>query len=234
MPSVLITGANRGLGLEFVKQYLADGWKVHALARKWDGALAELTQKNPSLTLHEADVTDHASIDAVAATLKGEALDVLINNAGYYGPNFGGEGQTFKTMDYAVWRKAFEVNTLGPYKVTQAFVGNLAKGQQKKLVFISTGMASMEGMKQAGMISTAYQSTKAALNMTGVVLATELKDQGIGVLLIHPGWVKTDMGTQAADIAPETSIKGMRKVIEGFSTRDGVAFRDYTGAPLPW
>jgi NAD(P)-dependent dehydrogenase (short-subunit alcohol dehydrogenase family) len=234
MSTILITGASRGLGLEFVKQYLADGWAVHAVARKTDGELAKLTS-NKALAIHNLDVTDHAAVEALGQKLKDVNFDVLLNCAGISGAeDLDGTGQNFARMNYDMWRKVFEINTLAPYKFTQVFAPHLAKSKNPRVVMITSQMGSLEGMKEAGMVMTAYQSSKAALNMTGVTLSTELKPKGIAVLLIHPGWVKTDMGTDAAPLMPKESIEGMRKVIANSNISDTASYRDYQGKKLAW
>ncbi len=235
MPSVLITGANRGLGLEFLRQYLSDGWRVHACARNTEGELAQLAKENKSLTLHVLDVTDHKAVDALAKKLQDEAIDVLINNAGIFGPSgFDGGGQNLAGMDYDLWRKAFETNTIAPFKMAQAFQSHLARGERKCLVLLSTEMASLSRQTRDGMTSTAYQSSKAALNMVGVVLSHELKDKGIAVLMLHPGWVATDMGGASAPLKAPQSVSGMRKLIQTASLKDTGSYRDYTGRLMAW
>lgn len=236
MPSVLITGTSRGLGLEFVRQYAKEGWEIHACARKSSAELAELAKKYPSVSVHELEVTDHTAVDALSNKLKNTALDMLINNAGIYGPSddFRGHGQNLETMDFALWRRVFETNTLAPYKMTQAFLSQLEKGQKKMVVMLSTEMASLAEMKDSGMTSTCYQSSKAALNMAGISLAHELKPRGVAVLLLHPGWVKTDMGGNSAPLTPEESIAGLRKVIAASTLRDTASYRDYSGRTLAW
>jgi NAD(P)-dependent dehydrogenase (short-subunit alcohol dehydrogenase family) len=235
MSAILITGASRGLGLEFVKQYAADGWDVHAVARKAEGEIAGLAKQHSNIKLHTLDVTDHAAVDALGQEMRDVALDVLINCAGIFGPEgFGGEGQNFASMDYALWRKVLEVNTLAPYKFTQTFVPHLTKSKNPRVALITSQMGSMAGMKEAGMISTAYQSSKAALNMTGITLSTELRPKGITVLLLHPGWVQTDMGGSEAPVKPTESITGMRKVIADAGMSDTASYHDYQGKQIAW
>ncbi len=237
MPTLLVTGASRGLGLEFTRQYLMADWQVHACARDPDaGELAGLARSHKSLHRHRLDVTDPAAIGDLAAALKDVPLDVLINNAGIYGPkdNFEGRGQNLASMNYDLWRKAFETNTIAPYKMTQAFAPNLQKAGPAKVVMISSEVASLPGMKSAGMTVTCYQSSKAALNMAGICLAHELRPMGIAVLLLHPGWVRTDMGGPAAPVDARDSVTGMRQVIADFSLKDTAAYRDYRGRKLAW
>jgi NAD(P)-dependent dehydrogenase (short-subunit alcohol dehydrogenase family) len=194
-----------------------------------------LAKKSANLTLHALEVTNHAAIEALAKKLGDITLDVLINNAGIFGPSgFDGEGQNFEGMDYALWRQAFETNTLAPYKMTQAFAPHLARGKNKCVVMLSTRMASLSGMKEAGMLSTAYQSSKAALNMAAITLSQELKAQEITVLMLHPGWVRTDMGGEEAPLEAKDSVTSMRKVIASARLKDTGSFRDYQGKALAW
>src|SRR5688572_14595035 len=154
MPSVLITGTARGLGLEFVRQYAGEeGWNIHACVRKPSPELLELAKKYPSISVHELEVTDHVAVDALAEKLKDTPLDLLINNAGIYGPSddFQGYKQNLASMDFDLWRKVLETNTLSPYKMTQAFLPQLEKGQKKMVVMLSTEMASLSEMKEAGL-----------------------------------------------------------------------------------
>ncbi|HVY12786.1 MAG TPA: SDR family oxidoreductase, partial [Alphaproteobacteria bacterium] len=228
---------SRGLGLEFTRQYLADGWDVHACARDLGkGELASLKAKYPAqLSAHKLDVTDHAAIKALSTELKSLALDVLLNNAGIYGPTgFDGQGQNLESMDADLWARVLSTNTIAPYKMTQAFLPQLQKGKNPRAVFITSKMGSITEMKNSGMVSTAYQSSKAALNMAGVCLATELKPKGVAVILLHPGWVQTDMGGSEAPLQPEEAVSGMRQVIDKSTLRDTASFRDYQGKALPW
>jgi NAD(P)-dependent dehydrogenase (short-subunit alcohol dehydrogenase family) len=236
MPSVLITGTSRGLGLEFVRQYAEEGWDIHACARKPSTELLELAKKHASISVHELEVTDHAAVDVLAKKLKDAPIDVLINNAGIYGPSddFQGYKQNLESMDFDLWRKVLETNTLSPYKITQAFLPQIEKGQKKIVVMLSTEMASLSEMKEVGLTATCYQSSKAALNMAGISLAHELKPRGVAVLLLHPGWVKTDLGGASAPVSVQDSIAGLRKVIASSGLRDSASYRDYSGQRLAW
>jgi len=226
MPTVLITGANRGIGLEFARQYGRDGWRVIATCRNPIG-LGELASIDGDIEVHGLDVTDHAQVDRLAAELQGTAIDVLINNAGVYGP----KDMAAETMDFAAWEQVLRVNTLAPFKVATAFAGHVAGSEQKKLVNISSRMGSLEGTASGG--EYIYRSSKAALNKTMQTLARDIGG-GIIMALFHPGWVRTDMGGAEADIDVETSVTGMRRVIEGLTAPDNGAFFDYDGTPVPW
>ena len=161
MPTVLITGANRGIGLEFVRQYAEDGWQVHACSRHTDApALSHLAeQQGDNIHLHQLDVADHSQIDQLAKRLSDTPIDVLISNAGIYP---GGAAETFGTIDYDAWVKAFQVNTMAPLKMAEAFIENVARGSEKKIVNITSKMGSIDDNTSGGYYL--YRSSKTALN----------------------------------------------------------------------
>ncbi len=220
MPTVLITGASRGIGREFVRQYEDAGWRVIATCR--DPAGTDL-----SCETHALDVTDPASVDAVGATLRDEAIDVLINNAGLYGPRDYGPN----SIPYDDWESVLRTNLLAPMRVTAALMEPVARSDRKLFVFLSSIMGSIGG---GGGGQYIYRSSKAALNAAVVALAQDVRPKDIGCLLLHPGWVQTDMGGPSAAIDVVTSVTGMRQVIEGWSIDETGVFRDYAGEPLPW
>jgi NAD(P)-dependent dehydrogenase (short-subunit alcohol dehydrogenase family) len=191
MPSALITGANRGLGLEFARQYLADGWQVYAACRDPESA-SELRRladgSGQKLLIIGLDVTDPLSIKAAAAELAGRAIEVLLNNAGVGGVR----GQTIGNIDYKAWAKVLDVNTLGPMRVAEAFVDNVARSERKLIVTIISGMGSIADNTSGG--AFAYRSSKAAVNMVMRSLAIDLAPRGITCVVVNPGWVQTDMG----------------------------------------
>jgi NAD(P)-dependent dehydrogenase (short-subunit alcohol dehydrogenase family) len=229
--TVLITGANRGLGLEFCRQYADDGWRVLACCRSLEKAdeLKRLADRYPDMRTYALDVTDFAQIDDVAAQLRGTAVDVLINNAGVYGDN---PGRGFGQLDYAQWTKTMAINALAPVKMAEGFLPHLKRGDKKLLVAISSLMGSISDNSGGG--SIIYRSSKAALNAAMKSLAIDLKDRGIGVLILHPGWVKTDMGGPNALIDAPQSIAGMRRSIAAFTLAQSGNFINYDGTPLPW
>lgn len=236
MPNVLITGANRGIGFELTRQYVADGWHVFATCRSLiaSEALENMEKEHDELRVFELDVTDHGAVDALAETLADTPLDLLINNAGTIGGKSFQEGagdQQFGSMDYQVWARAFAVNTMAPLKFAEAFAGHLGAGAGKKLVTISSHMGSMTLMDGGLYI---YRSSKAAVNAVMKALSMELKDRGITVALLHPGWVRTDMGTEAAEISVEESASGLRSVIAGLGLEDSGRFLSYEGKEIPW
>jgi NAD(P)-dependent dehydrogenase (short-subunit alcohol dehydrogenase family) len=222
--TVLITGANRGLGLEFSRQYAADGWHVIACCRDPKDA-PEL--KKLKTEVHALDVTSQDSIDQLAKTLKGKPIDVLVNNAGTHG-----DRRPFGETDVALWKQIFAVNTIAPYQVLAALLDNLVAGAQKKVVNISSKVGSIGDGPSGG--SYAYRSSKTALNMVMMNAAHELRNHGITILLIHPGWVQTDMGGPSAPVTIEQSITGVRRIIDKATPAETGHFYDYTGRQLPW
>jgi len=227
MATVLITGANRGLGLEFCKQYADEGWDVLACCRNPETAdkLADI----PQVRVLPLDVSDFAQIDKLAAQLQDTAIDVLINNAGIYGDS---PRRSFGQLDYAAWTQTLTINTQAPVKMAEAFLPNLQQGDKKMLVSISSQMGSIADNGSGG--SIVYRTSKAALNAAMKSIAIDLAEQGIGVLVLHPGWVKTDMGGPNALIDAQKSVAGMRQVIARFTLDQSGGFLKYDGSSLPW
>ncbi len=229
MSNVLITGANRGIGLELAKQYAADGDRVFAFCRSPQSAEALRALPAGSggrVTVHPMDVGDEDSIRAAAKSLGDQPVDILINNAG----TRGGDKQSLEEIDTADWLDAFRVMTIGPFRVVQAFLPNLKRAENPKIVTITSQIAATT-WPMGGFYS--YGSAKAAVNRVMLALARDLKDQAI-VALIHPGWVKTDMGGPHADIAPEESAAGIRNVIASLSKSDTGKFFRWRGDIHPW
>ena len=229
--SLLVTGSNRGLGLEFVRQYAADGWKVYAACRA-PGEAVELMglagDSGGRIEVVGLDVTDLASVRDAASRLGGVPLDLLINNAGVGSPR----QQKLGSLDYAAWQRVLDTNTLGPMRVTEAFLANVEKGQQKKIVTITSGMGSIEDNGSGG--SYAYRSSKAAVNMVVKSLSIDLAARGITCIVMNPGWVRTDMGGPGGQLSPEQSISAMRKVIAGLKPADSGKFFNHNGRQYPW
>lgn len=238
MPSVLITGANRGLGFGLTKLYAADGWRVFACCRNPDNAteLAALADgSNGSLTLHRVDIEDHASIDALAASLKGQPIDVLLNVAGYYGKIIVSEPgglQEFGTSDYSEWEKTMRINVYGPMKIAETLIDNVVASDQKKLVTLSSIAGSIGGNNFGKMYP--YRASKSAVNAIMKSMAADFQEQGVIAIPMHPGWVRTEMGGPTADIDADTSIAGMKKVIDGLTLADSGKYMVYDGSELPW
>ncbi len=223
-PTVLITGANRGLGLEFARQYAADGWKVIGTARKPEQA-DELNAL--SVDVAKLDVADQASVDALAESLEGRAIDLLINNAGIFP-----RANKIEEIDFDDYGRTIAVNTLGPVRVTRGLLPNLRSSEKKTIVNITSRLGSI-GLNDFG-IFYGYRESKAALNMFTKTLAIELGPEGFTCLTIHPGWVKTDMGGENADLTPEESISGMRAVIQKLGPEDTGTYWSYSGEEVPW
>jgi NAD(P)-dependent dehydrogenase (short-subunit alcohol dehydrogenase family) len=226
MPTVLITGANRGLGHEFATQYAKDGWTVIATCRTQD-ELPVLRQIEGDVQAHQLDVSKQEQVDALANELSGTAIDVLIANAGMYGPK-----GSLQTMALDGWLDTFEVNAIGPVRLARAFLPHVTQSEQKKLVAITSKMGSIEDNGSGG--SIAYRSSKAALNAAWKSVAIDTKDDGVLALLLHPGWVRTRMGGPNGLIDAEESINGMRKVIDRLDTANSGSFIDYKGEIVPW
>jgi NAD(P)-dependent dehydrogenase (short-subunit alcohol dehydrogenase family) len=224
MPTVLITGAARGLGLDFTTQYAARGWKVHACAREPKGLQAVKGDIHP----HKLEVTDYAAVKALAQELGNAALDVLICNAGIAGREAG----TLGSIDPATWRQTFEVNTLAPLMMAQAFVDLVARSGQRKLVAISSRLGSIAQNDTGGMY--AYRPSKTALNMEWKSLSRDTASRGLICVVLHPGWVQTDMGGASAPLTIEQSVPAMVKVIDGLKSKDNGRFINYDGTEISW
>lgn len=225
MPTVLITGAARGLGLDFVRQYAAKGWKIHACAR--DPAATSLKAVKGEVLPHKLDVIDYESVAALAKELSGEAIDVLINNAGVAGR----EAATLGSVDPAVWRETFEINALAPLMVAEAFLEHVARSKDRKMIAISSRLGSI-GLNDGSRY--AYRASKAALNMQWTSLAKDTAGKGLICVVLHPGWVQTDMGGKAAPLTIEQSVPAMVKVIDGLKSTDTGRFINYDGSPIVW
>ena len=225
---VLITGANRGLGLEFTQQYAADGWNVLACCRHPQSALdlQALAAAHSNVKIHTLDVADFAQIDALALQLKDESIDVLINNAGVY------PASSFGDTNYDDWVAAFKVNSMAPLKIAEAFVQHITRGQIKKIATLTSKMGSLDDNTSGE--SYSYRSSKTAVNMVMKSLSIDLKPYGISVVMLHPGWVQTDMGGSNALINAQTSVSGLCKVIESLSLNTTGQFIAFDGKAIPW
>ncbi|CCG06787.1 SDR family oxidoreductase [Pararhodospirillum photometricum] len=224
MPTVLITGANRGLGLEFARQYKAAGWDVIATCRDPIGADALGALGVEELAL---DVAEPGAIPVFASRLEGRPLDLLVCNAGVYGG-----AQALTEVDIAAWEHTFRVNTIAPLKLTEALLPNLRLAPGAKAVYVSSLMASMTENTSGG--EYIYRSSKAALNAVVKSLSLDLRADGITVAALHPGWVRTDMGGPNGMIDAPESVTGLRRVIDGLTPADSGRFLAYTGANVPW
>jgi NAD(P)-dependent dehydrogenase (short-subunit alcohol dehydrogenase family) len=226
MSTVLITGAARGLGLEFTRQYAAKGWKVHACARKPEALKAIKGDIHP----HRLEVTDYKAVQALAKQLAGEAIDVLICNAGV-----GGEGshaaQAFGHFDPALWRHMFEVNTFAPLMMAEAFAEHVARSGERKLIAITSILGSLANNNGG---RYAYRASKTALNMEWSCLAKDLAGKGVICVALHPGWVQTDMGGASAALTIDQSVPPMVKTIAALKPTDNGRYLQYDGTELPW
>jgi NAD(P)-dependent dehydrogenase (short-subunit alcohol dehydrogenase family) len=224
MPNVFLTGAGRGLGLEFAKQYAADGWRVIATAR--DPAHADgLRAIRGKVEIHALDVADFAATARLGEMLREEAIDVLIANAGISGPR----EMSLKDVDGAGWAEVFRVNTMAPAAIAGALIDQIARSEQRKAIAISSRLGSV-AENNGGMY--VYRSSKAALNAVWKSFAVD--NPGLIATVLHPGWVRTDMGGAAAPVAPAESVAGMRRVIAGLTKQDSGGFRNFDGTPIPW
>jgi NAD(P)-dependent dehydrogenase (short-subunit alcohol dehydrogenase family) len=225
MPTVFITGANRGIGLEFAREYVAEGWRVHAACRN-PAKASDLRAVKGDVTVHALDVADDTALEALAEKLKGEAIDVLINNAGIL------DSDGFGRTDTETWMRAFRVNSIAPLHVLERFLPHLERGQKKTAVALTSKMGSIADNGSGG--SYIYRSSKAALNAAMKSAAIDLKAKGITVAVFHPGWVKTDMGGRGAAIDAKTSVAGLRSKIASLKPGDSGRFFNYDGKELPW
>lgn len=234
-PTALITGTNRGIGLEYVKQYAAKGWRVIATCRNPQEAtdLQALAKANPAILIEKMDVTDFEQIDAVAAKYKDQPIDVISNNAGYTG---GGTSQTFgKKMEWQEFDVVLRTNVIGPLKVAEAFLPNLLAGQQKKLINVSSSEGSISGVNAPRLYF--YRSSKAALNMEMRNLSIGMKSKGISVAMINPGMVDTDMMKSLPKSmlrSKEDAVKDLIRITDQLSLDNTGTFWNYDGKVLPW
>lgn len=237
MPTVLVTGASRGIGLELVRQYAVDGWDVLATARDPQNSveLAELFGiYGTKIKIHALDVADEASIKVLTDAMDGQAIDLLVNNAGTY-PR---KGTHIGELDYEAWSETFETNLFGVMRLTEALLDNVARSERKQIAAISSGMGSL-GAAASGSVesmgaSYQYRTSKAALNMAMLILSKELAPRGISVAIISPGWVKTDMGGAHAAITPQVSVAGIKRVLDAGGMGISGKFLSYDGSAWAW
>lgn len=228
--TILITGSNRGIGLEVCTQFARDGWRVFACCRDLDSAAAlkSLQDAHPRVELIQLDVTDQAQMLSLGEALKGEPIDILLNNAGYYGP----KGVRFGKVDRSEWRRVLESNTIAPYMMSETFCDNVAASDHKVIAMMSSKVGSIADNRSGG--GYIYRTSKTALNQVVKSLSIDLRERGITVIALHPGWVKTAMGGPGALIATEQSVGGLKKILlEADITYSG-RFYDYDGCEIPW
>ncbi|MCH8136565.1 MAG: SDR family oxidoreductase [Proteobacteria bacterium] len=230
MTTVLITGTNRGIGLEFVQQFLARGDTVLATCRHPDSApaLQQLQKENQHLQVLELDVASTESLQNFPQQLAADAIDIFINNAGVYGPR----DASFGNVDGNTWMSVLQVNSIAPILLTQLLIDKLRAGVDKKLLYLTSKMGSIDDNSGGG--SYVYRSSKTALNAVVKSLAVDLSVDGFKAAVLHPGWVLTDMGGSNALIDTETSVTGMIAVIDSLSIEQSGSFFNYDGSVIPW
>lgn len=229
METVLISGANRGIGLELVRQYLQDGWRVFAGCRQPEKArdLNALAGQG-ELIVQPLDVTDARQIENLRSAVGDTPIDVLINNAGTYGQKNGGFGRT----DAVAWEETFRINVIAVMRMMETFADAVAAAGHGIIANMSSKMGSMSDNTSGG--GYVYRSSKAALNAITVSAAQDLESRGIRVVALHPGWVRTDMGGPNALIDVHESVSGLRRVIAGLGPEQSGSFLDYRGETIPW
>lgn len=223
-PTVLITGANRGIGLEYARQFAAKGYTVIGTARDPGDAreLSAVTRRVEAL-----DVADPASVAALAQRLRGVPIDILVNNAGV----FDRQDTTIENVDFEMMERTLAVNTLGPLRVTQALLPNLRAGQRRAIVNMSSQLGSIANSSGGWY---AYRTSKAALNQVTRTMSVELGKAGFICVVLHPGWVRTDMGGEGATYSPQESVAGLVAVVEKLGPADNGRFYDFKGTSIPW
>jgi NAD(P)-dependent dehydrogenase (short-subunit alcohol dehydrogenase family) len=225
--TVLITGANRGLGLEFVKQYAMNDYQVIACTRKINknDALHQLQASFKNISIYALDVANFALIDQLSKTLK-QPIDILINNAGAY------PDSSIDHINYDAWLDAFKINTLAAFKMTTSFLPHLKKGTLKKIASLTSKMGSIDDNSAGG--EYLYRSSKTALNMVMKSLSIDLKPYNLAVITLHPGWVRTDMGGPNGLIDADESVAGMKRQIDNLSMKNTGQFIAFDGKKIPW
>ncbi len=224
MTTIMITGASRGLGLEFARQFYSEECRVIATCR--NPKKANELNSIGDIDVHSLDVTDDKSVANLADKLRGENIDILINNAGVIGQRDG-----FGRLNYDIWAETMDTNVFGPMRVAEAFRDNVMNSEKKQMIFITSRMGSIT---EAVPNAYVYRSSKAALNMAVKCLSVELEQQGLIAVLFHPGHVQTDMGGQAAPVTPQKSIEGMKNQIVALTHDDNGRFLSYDGHQIPW
>jgi NAD(P)-dependent dehydrogenase (short-subunit alcohol dehydrogenase family) len=244
--TVLITGSNRGIGLEFARQYAEQGWRVIATCRRPDEVveLAEIVTAYPNVTIKRLDVTDHAGINALAAEYEGVPIDLLINNAGILGGAL--KSQRFGQVDYAAFRQAMAVNAVGPLKMAEAFAPHIAASAQKKIINITSVMGSLDNAGKSDFNRRIvgglfiYPPSKTALNLMMRTLALELEDQGVIVTLIHPGGVNTEIVPVPGFLraifltSPKKAVRRMIALIDTLGPEQSGLMLHTDGEVIPW
>lgn len=229
--NILITGANRGIGLEMVRYSAKQGWRVFACCRNphnADSLFSIARLSNGSISVHIADMQELSTLQALSYELRNDSIDMLINNAGIYGT----DKNTFGAVDVESWLQAFQINCIAPLKMVEAFAEQLSMGNQKLVACMSSKMASMADNGYGN--SYIYRSSKAALNAVVKSLSIDLKPQGITSVVLHPGWVKTQMGGPNAEITTQECVDQLFTIMSSLTIKDSGRFIDIDGSDIPW
>jgi NAD(P)-dependent dehydrogenase (short-subunit alcohol dehydrogenase family) len=229
-PTILITGANRGIGLELTEKFAEAGWQVLACCRNPAdaGQLQALSERGLAIELHALDVTDYAQMAALSDQLANRPIDILLSNAGIY----GSKGAGFGEVDTEEWRQVLEVNTIAPLMLVQAFVEQVAASQQKLVAVISSKVGSIADNSSGG--SYVYRSSKTAVNQVVKSLSIDLAGRDIAVISLHPGWVQTEMGGPNAEIGTDESVSGLKGILQSAGRAQSGQFIEFNGDSIPW
>ncbi len=229
-PTILITGANRGIGLELTEKFTEAGWQVLASCRNPAdaGQLQALSERGLAIELHALDVTDYAQMAALSDQLANRPIDILLSNAGIY----GSKGAGFGEVDAEEWRQVLEVNTIAPLMLVQAFVEQVAASQQKLVAVISSKVGSIADNSSGG--SYVYRSSKTAVNQVVKSLSIDLAGRDISVICLHPGWVQTEMGGPNAEIGTDESVSGLKGILQSAGRAQSGQFIEFNGDSIPW
>lgn len=232
MLSILVTGSNRGIGLEWARQYAELGWRVYATCRvpEQADALQQLAAHHATLSVHRLDVTNNDHVQQLAYELQDTPLDILVNNAGVYFERWGKD--KLGDIDFDAWQETYQVNVLGAVRVTEALRSQLAHSDKRLVVMTTSHMGSIAEIASPN--DYAYRSSKSALNTVVKGLKYELASLGIGILLVHPGWVRTRMGGSQGRFSVTESVNNMRKLVDRFQKQDSGCFYRYDGQIIPW
>jgi len=229
-PTILITGANRGIGLELSEQFAKDGWQVLACCRNpaEAGQLQALSDQGLAVELHALDVTNYEQMATLSDQLANRPIDILLSNAGIY----GSKGIGFGEIDAQEWRQVLEVNTIAPLMLVQAFVEQVAASQQKLVAVISSKVGSIADNSSGG--SYIYRSSKTAVNQVVKSLSIDLAERNIAVISLHPGWVQTEMGGPNAEIGTGESVSGLKSILQSAGLAQSGQFIEFNGNSIPW
>lgn len=228
--TILITGANRGIGMELTRQFTEDGWQVLACCRSPADAksLQALATEYPTVEIFPLDVTDYDQLATLTSQLQDRSIDIMLSNAGIYGPR----EYSFGEVDVKEWRQVLEVNTIAPLMLAQAFVDQVAASRQKLMAVISSKMGSIADNSSGG--SYIYRTSKTAVNQVVKSIANDVAGRGISAISLHPGWVKTDMGGSNAEIDPNESVTGLKQVLMAAGLKQSGNFFNFDGSEIPW